>query len=112
MSDLGKKFDGEKIPHYLVSSEAIDQLSLVLAAGAKKYGEWNWADGISYTRIIAAILRHTYAYLRGESKDPETNLSHIAHVMCNCMFLLHFEKYKPELDNRPKIYETSKMSSK
>jgi len=98
----GMKFDGEKPRHDLISPLALDELAKVLAVGAKKYEPYNWAKGIKFTRVLGAILRHTYAYLRGESVDPETGLSHVAHAMCNCMFLLHYEKMRPEFDDRAK----------
>lgn len=98
----GMKFDGEKPRHDLISPLALDELAKVLAFGAKKYEPYNWAKGIKYTRILGAILRHTYAYLRGESVDPETGINHIAHAMCGCMFLLHYEKMRPEFDDRNK----------
>ena len=101
-STIGVKFDTDKPRLELISPVAIEELAKVLAFGAKKYSAYNWSKGIVYTRILAAILRHTFAYMRGESKDPETGLSHIAHVMCNCMFLLHFERFRPDMDDRPK----------
>lgn len=96
----GMKFDDTKPPLELISPLALDELAKVLGFGAKKYEPYNWAKGIRYTRVLGAILRHVFAYLRGESKDPESGLSHIAHAMCGCMFLLHYEKMRPEFDDR------------
>lgn len=94
------KFDQEKVPLELLSGEALTEIGKVLQFGAKKYSEWNWAHGINYTRVLGAILRHVFAYLQGEDKDKETGLSHIAHAAAECMFILHYEKFKPEFDNR------------
>lgn len=96
----GRKDDKEKVRLELISSHALIQLGSVLTFGAKKYADNNWRAGISYTRILGAILRHVFAYLGGETHDPETGLSHIAHAMCECMFLLEFEKTHPEMDDR------------
>lgn len=98
----GKKFDQGKVPYELIPPAALEEVAKVLAMGRDKYGAFNWANGIAYSRIIGAILRHTFAYLSGESKDKESGLSHMAHIAVNCFFLLHFEKYKPELDDRQK----------
>ena len=98
----GKKFDQGKIPYELIPPAALEEVAKVLAMGRDKYTAWNWSNGIAYTRLIGAILRHTFAYLGGQSKDEESGLSHIAHVAVNCLFILHFEKYKPELDDRKK----------
>jgi hypothetical protein len=77
------------------------ELAKVLTHGAKKYDARNWEQGISWSRLIAAVLRHTWAYLSGETNDPETGLSHMAHVLCEAMFLVHYEQTKKEFDDRP-----------
>lgn len=98
----GIKHDDGKPQMDLLSAVAIIELSKVLTFGAKKYASHNWRNGLPYSRVIAAILRHTFAYLNGETNDPETGLSHMAHVLCEAMFLVEFEKTKPELDDRYK----------
>lgn len=110
MSNPGLKFDQEKPRMDLISPVALEELAKVLTHGAKKYSAWNWSNGIAYTRVLAALLRHIYAYLRGEDKDPETGLSHIAHAMCNCMFLLHFDKFRREFDDREKAAYTEQST--
>lgn len=95
----GVKFDSDKPRYDLIDPYAIDQLARVLTFGAKKYEAHNWRKGITKTRLIAAALRHTFAYLRGEDCDPETGLSHMAHAMCCCMFLLGLE-HRVDLDDR------------
>lgn len=99
MANGGVKFDADKPRMDLLDSYAIAQLSLVLAFGAKKYDAHNWRKGIAKSRLIAAALRHLFAYLGGEDKDPETGLSHAAHAMCCCMFLLGLE-HRADLDDR------------
>lgn len=98
----GLKLDTGKARFDLVCPLALEEMAKVLDFGSRKYAAFNWAKGIAYSRVLAAILRHTFAYLRGQTLDPETGLSHMAAVMCNAMFLLHFEKMKPEFDDRPK----------
>ena len=99
MATGGVKYDGDKPRMDLLDPYAIEQLSHVLTFGAKKYDAHNWRKGIAKGRLIAAALRHLFAYLRGEDKDPETGLSHAAHAMCCCMFLLGLE-HRVELDDR------------
>lgn len=97
----GKKFDSEKPMMDLIPPEALDQVARVLTMGAKKYGRHNWQKGIAYSRVISALMRHLNAFNAGEDKDPESGLSHMAHVATNAAFLLHFIKNNPELDDRP-----------
>lgn len=98
----GIKHDAEKPRTDLISPIAMIELAKVLTFGSKKYEARNWEKGLAYSRAIGAILRHTWAYLRGETNDPETGLSHMAHVLCEAMFLVHFETTKPEFDDRPR----------
>lgn len=99
------KFDGDKPRMDLLDAYAIEQLAQVLTFGASKYASHNWRKGIHKSRLLAAAFRHLFAYLRGEDKDPESGLSHVAHAMCCCMFLLGLE-HRADLDDRWK--ETQK----
>ena len=97
------KFDQDKLPLNLLSTEAMNQTAAVLKFGAQKYAEHNWRKGFSWSRPLAAAMRHITAFNAGEDKDPESGLSHLAHAACCIMFLLEFEKTHPELDDRYKF---------
>ena len=97
------KFDGDKLPVNLLSSEALLQTAAVLKFGADKYHAHNWRDGFVWSRPLAAAMRHIMAFNDGEDCDPESGLSHLAHAACCIMFLLEFEKTHPELDDRYKV---------
>lgn len=86
----------------LLPPEALEEISKVLAFGAKKYAENNWRGGFKWTRVLGATFRHLYAWARGIDKDPETGLSHLAHAGCNVLFLLTFEVTKTGQDDRHK----------
>lgn len=97
----GKKFDQDKPRMELLSSAAMIEVAKVLGFGAKKYDPWNWAKGISYSRIIGAAMRHMAAWKDGEDKDPESGLNHLAHAMCGLMFLLDYiDREQTHLDDR------------
>lgn len=97
----GIKYDCDKVRMDLLDVSAINQLAAVLTFGAKKYDAHNWRGGLSTSRLIGATLRHMFAYLGGQDNDPESGLSHVAHAMCNCMFILGLQG-RPELDDRYK----------
>lgn len=101
----GLKFDKDKPRMDLIDPYAMEELAKVLTFGADKYSANNWRKGISYGRLIAAMLRHIFAFLRGEDLDAETGLPHPAHAMCCMMFLLWMMKYKPDEDDRWKIMQ-------
>jgi hypothetical protein len=96
------KFDTDKLPLNLLSTEAMNQTAAVLKFGAQKYAEHNWRAGFAWSRPLAAAMRHLTAFNDGEDCDPESGLSHLAHAACCIMFLLEFEKTHKHLDDRYK----------
>lgn len=99
---IGRKDDARKPRMDLISPIALFALARLLTVGSYKYAARNWENGFAWCRAIGAILRHTFLYLLGETIDPETGESHMTAVQCEAMFLVHFEKTHPELDDRPK----------
>lgn len=100
MTDHGMKFDNDKIRMDLLCPFAMEELGKVLKYGANKYAPNNWTKGIQTSRLIGAALRHIFAYAKGENTDPETGLSHIAHAMCCCMFIVGMPHYIDGQDDR------------
>jgi hypothetical protein len=96
----GLKFDTEKPRVDLLDPLALEGLAAVLAFGAKKYAANNWRGGISYSRLLGALLRHTFAILRGEDVDQESGLPHVDHLGCCWMFLSNMMKTRKDLDDR------------
>lgn len=84
------KYDAEKARTDLLSTIAMEEIAKVLAYGAKKYAADNWRLGMSWRRLLGAAIRHIFAFLRGEDRDSETGLSHLAHAGCCIMFLLEY----------------------
>lgn len=75
----------------LLSVPALKAIAEVLTYGCSKYSAHNWRNGFDWSRLYGAALRHLTAHLEGEDKDPETGLSHLAHLGCCVMFLLEHE---------------------
>ena len=91
LDEPGKKFDAGKPPMSLLPGEALAEIAQVLEYGAKKYGPHNWRAGMSWSRLLDGVMRHLFAFARGERKDPETGLSHLAHAGAGLLFLLSYE---------------------
>ncbi|NDG33288.1 hypothetical protein EB118_24875, partial [bacterium] len=53
-----QKFDSDKLPVNLLSSEALLQTAAVMKFGADKYSEHNWRSGFAWSRPLAAAMRH------------------------------------------------------
>lgn len=96
----GRKDDSGKPPMSLIPRRAQIEEAKVLEFGRKKYDAWNWSLGMKWSRVLDAILRHVTAYCDGETLDPESGISHLAHARCGLGFLLDYEESHPELDDR------------
>jgi len=99
-SPVGVKYDSDKPDMSLLSSHAMFGLSKVLSFGAAKYASHNWRKGIARSRLLAAALRHIFAYLAGQNNDPESGLSHLSHAMCCLMFASELHVTMPSTDDR------------
>ena len=98
----GARYNDNKPELDLIPLHLLESTARVLTHGKQKYAAWNWAKGMKWSIPYACILRHLAAWFRGETNDPESGESHLAHVVANVLMLLHYEKVHPELDNRPK----------
>lgn len=93
------KNDSNKLPLDLLDPVALEGIAAVLQFGAKKYAPHNWRKGFTWSRLIAAMLRHTFAIMNGELIDKESGLPHIDHVGCCWMFLSNHMKKRRDLND-------------
>ena len=96
----GRKYDAGKLRMDLIPGEAIEQLAAVLSYGAEKYDEDNWKRHDveqGRKRHWAALMRHAVAYQKGEPTDPDSGLSHLAHLVANAAFVIWAENQKKAL---------------
>lgn len=96
------KLDYGKPRMDLLSRSALEEISKVLGFGATKYGPNDWKRGMDWSRLYGAALRHLTAHMDGEDLDPESGLSHLAHLGCCVMFLLEYERKGVGQDDRYK----------
>lgn len=79
----------------------IREMGKVFTGGAEKYGRFNWRDhSVSSTVYYDAAQRHLMAWFDGEDIDPESGISHLAHVMACCNILLDAGRCGKLNDNR------------
>jgi len=97
----GRKDDNGKLPYHLLAPEFLEGTAEVLAFGAAKYAPRNWERGMAWSRPFSALMRHMWAWWRGERADPETGISHLYHAACCLMFLAAYEARKAGADDRP-----------
>jgi hypothetical protein len=93
MTKDGLKFDQGKPRFDLLPPGPINELVKVLTHGAEKYTSEGWKTVDPFIeRYYAACLRHLWSWRMGEQLDPESGLHHLAHAMCNLVFLLWKEQ--------------------
>jgi hypothetical protein len=109
MNKEGVKYDNEKAPYHLLPPELLQGVSEVLQFGARKYATRNWELGMDWSRCFSALMRHMWAWWRGETLDPETKLSHLKHAAACVAFLIAYEERKVGLDDRPKEDTKARM---
>lgn len=85
------KNDSGKLQWSLLPFEELKDVVKVLMLGAKKYTPDNWKKCDDVTRYKDALMRHVISYVSGDETDEESQLSHLAHAVCNCLFLMYFD---------------------
>ena len=98
------KHDDGKNPLDLLPVPALLAVGEVLKHGRDKYGAYNWAKGMRWSRLFGAALRHAFADWNGEDFDEETNQYHIAHAACCLLFYLTYKIKGWGEDDRHKGY--------
>ena len=88
---------------WLVPPTAILEEAPVFSLGAQKYGAYNWRSHAVKSHVYtSAALRHLYAWMDGQDVDPESGVSHLAHVRACCGILLDASATGNLIDDRPK----------
>lgn len=98
-SDCTPVYDNEtykqtigKLPWHLLIWDGLKELVRVREFVSKKYPDpesWKQVDRVAY---CDAAMRHLVAYMGGETYDPESGLHHLAHMMCNGMFIVAMDE--------------------
>lgn len=99
----GAKFDTGKTRYDLVPPWAEDILAKVYTYGTQKYDDHNWANGMEWGKLYAALRRHLNQWFRGETLDNESGLPHLAHVAWQCFSLMEYQRNNIGIDDRPEI---------
>lgn len=100
MTEQALRYNTGKRQWSLVDFKSLESMVEVLEFGANKYERFNWYKGMPVTELSESLLRHMFAFLSGEDKDPESGIDHLGHVMCNAMFLSYIMREKSQYDDR------------
>jgi len=80
------KLDAGKDRWSLLPLASIRQVVKVLTFGARKYSVDSWRE-VEPERYLDAAYRHLYEWRMGRKNDEESGLHHLAHALCNLVFL-------------------------
>ena len=105
--EAANKFDGgevfgQKLRYDLLPPHALAEVVKVYTYGSTKYGDGNYLKGMSWGRVFGALMRHAWAFWRGEDLDQESGLPHMAHAAWHCFTLIWFTNHMPNKDDRYK----------
>lgn len=99
---LGVKHDQDKPDLSLLTPEFLSEVAKAMMHGEKKYGRYNYLNGMDWHRIIAACLRHVTAFNAGEDLDTESGVSHLGHAGACILMLATYYKRGLGKDTRNK----------
>jgi len=88
--EKGVKYDQGKRMWCLMPWRELDSVVDVLTFGAKKYSPDNWKK-VDVEKYKSAVMRHLSAWFQGNKVDEEDGASHLAHAICNLLFLMWFD---------------------
>ena len=83
------RFNEGKPQWHQLHFKSLLPLIRVMEYGEKKYGKDNWKKGQDIPSLCDCAMRHLTAFMDGEELDPESGVSHIGHIMANCMMIVY-----------------------
>lgn len=95
-----KKYDNAKPDLSLVPRASMDAIARAMGYGATKYGRDNYLEGMEWSRMIAAAMRHLTAFNERQELDSESGLSHLDHALACLAILAEYKERGLGLDNR------------
>ena len=103
MSSGGTKFDSKKPRTDLIPVAPLMSLADLYRMGADKYADRNWEQGMEYSRLYGALLRHLFKWWGGEEIDKEDGQHHLDSVAFCALGLREYTIKNTGTDDRPKI---------
>lgn len=109
-AEKAQTYDDGKPPLANLPPAGIAAVARVQAYGHRKYKDFNnYRRGMEVSRQLSCAMRHIMAYMDGESLDPESGETHLAHAACRLLFVIQNERDGVLIDDR---YKRPKESSK
>jgi hypothetical protein len=96
------KYNAGKPPLSWIPRPALRWFAQALKFGGDKYSKHNYikGEGLPYSWLLDAALRHLTDFQDGEDFDPESNLHHLAHAGATIAMLIHLISEGKGVDDR------------
>lgn len=107
----GKKHDNSKADLGLIPLCALEECAKAFMLGEKKYGRFNFTEGIEVNRLLAATLRHVNQAIWESEIDLEGQTMHLGNAMASLSMAIFTIKNHPHLDNRYIKYKEQNKKS-
>lgn len=104
-----KHLDEGKIGlQYVLAMPGLLEVAKVGDYGGAKYGDqFNYKKGMPWMKLLGSCARHLAAVCRGEDRDEESKLLHLAHMVYDGLMLLDYWINGMGTDDRyKKVYES------
>lgn len=101
----GNRFNQGKLRWQNVPMFLMEPLIDVGQRGEKKYGTYNFLNGLLINETLDSLKRHLTSFESPYESDfdDESKLNHLSHVAWNALVALHMHKHRPDLDDRYKL---------
>lgn len=86
--------DCEETRYDLISPIGLERLAQTYAEGARKFGAFNWENGMPVTDLLNHAIAHIFKYLRGDRSED-----HLAHAAWNLLGAIHSVEMWPHLND-------------
>lgn len=87
--------DCEDTRYDLISPIGLEALARTYAEGAKKFGAFNWENGMPVTDLLNHAIAHIYKFLGGNRDE-----NHLGHAAWNLLGAVHSLEKWPELNDQ------------
>ena len=95
------KADTGKLRWGLMPWTELKEVVRVFMFGANKYSDFGWMTvNKARDRYWDACMRHLLAARTPGEKDPETGISHLAHLICSALIVMWHDKQRSTDDKK------------
>jgi len=91
--------DEPKLRYELTPPLGYMEMIKCLTVGSQKHGAFSWRKGSRWSETLGALMRHLWAFIRGESYDKD-GFHHLGAVMVRAAQLIEYDKLSLGYDDR------------